>query len=501
MFLWVYFMFVILFLYLGKRHIRRYVVASRIYSTKKNLPFIGVAHHFSGDTESIMESLVDLSSECSENGGVLRAWLGPLLYLITTDPEKIDVILKHHLDKDDVIKVLHLGVGYGSLFAPGPIWKPRRKVMISVLHPKVLTNFFDTFVQRGKKLAENLAVIAVDKEPKSIWPYLNSHSFDIIWETTIGKSSIDFDRHKETFLDAITQVKDYLTTRIFHFWLQPDFTFRLHPNFAKIEALKKTGYAFLDEVVRNKRREFNEQHVTDQSLGQINEKSTLFDLFLSFSKRDNNGYNDLEMREELLSLFLAATETCANAVCIVLKLLGKYPLVQEKVYEEMCAAFQDQDMLPNNKEDLAKLEYLERVINETLRLYPAAPFIIRKTNKDIKFPDGITIPENISVLISIWGLHRNKKYWGSDADCFDPDRFLPERYTQVPPGCYIPFIAGPRNCPGYSYAMMSMKITLCVLLKDFRVQPDPEDGPIPHIRVKFDITMSVLDDKVALEKR
>ncbi|XP_038210488.1 probable cytochrome P450 313a4 [Zerene cesonia] len=115
--------------------------------------------------------------------------------------------------------------------------------------------------------------------------------------------------------------------------------------------------------------------------------------------------------------------------------------------------------------------------------------------------DGITIPENISVLISIWGLHRNKKYWGPDADCFDPDRFLPERYTQVPSGCYIPFIAGPRNCPGYSYAMMSMKITLCVLLKNFRVLPDPEDGPIPHIRVKFDITMSVLDDKVALEKR
>ncbi|CAG4937133.1 unnamed protein product [Colias eurytheme] len=501
MYLWVYCIFVIIFLFLGKRHIRRYVVASRIYSSKKNLPLIGVAHHFSGDTESIMKSLAEVSTECSENGGILRAWLGPLLYIVTTDPGIMDVILKHHLDKDDVIKVLHTGVGNGSLFAPGPIWKPRRKVMLSVLNPKVLTSFFDDFVERGKKFAQDLSRISVGNEPLNMWPLLNAYSFDIIWETTIGKSSIDIDDYKETFLESINQVKDYLTTRIFHFWLQPDCIFRLHPNYAKVESIKKSAYAFLDMVVRKKRSEFKEQYdVTNKSLSQ-NEKSTLFNLFIFFSRRDNNEYNDLVMQEELLALFLAATETCTNAVCVALKLLAKYPQVQEKVYAELCAAFQDQDMLPNNKEDLGKLEYLERVIYETLRLYPPAPCIIRKTNKDVEFPDGITIPEDTAVLISIWGLHRNKKYWGSDADCFDPDRFLPERYTQVPPGCYIPFIAGPRNCPGYSYAMMSMKTTLCVLLKNFRVLPEPEDGPIPHIRVKFDVTMSVLDDKVALAKR
>ncbi|KOB58123.1 Uncharacterized protein OBRU01_25527 [Operophtera brumata] len=76
-----------------------------------------------------------------------------------------------------------------------------------------------------------------------------------------------------------------------------------------------------------------------------------------------------------------------------------------------------------------KLRYLDRVVKESLRLFPPVPFIIRKVLEDTKLPSGRTMPAGSGIAVSIWGLHRDPKYWGPDAEHFDPDRFLPERVS------------------------------------------------------------------------
>ncbi|CAG4937145.1 unnamed protein product [Colias eurytheme] len=493
-----------------KSHIRRHILAFRIYSTKKNLPLIGAILHFSHNAEHNMETLQEMSQECSENGGILKFCLGPVIFLMMTDPLKIDVILKNHLEKDNVMKFIRSVIGNGSLFATVPIWRRRRKTMISTLSPKNVANHFETFLKLGKKVAEDIAHVTVNKEPHSLWPYFNYFSFDVICETAIGTDAIkNLYNHKETFLNSIMVVKDYLSTRILSFWLHPDWIYRFHKNYANGEYHKNTSFYFIEQAIEhNLRSKITEKQSDFSSKSDRlhrNEykkvKETIFlNHLINYSRRKKE-YNNIELREELMAIFLAATDTSSIALVFVLKLLAKYPAVQKKVYEELYSTFKDQDMLPKNKDDILKLAYLDCVLKETLRLFPPAPFIVRKINKETVLPNGTILPENSSVVVSIWGLHRNKKYWGQDANSFDPDRFLPERFKNIPPGCYIPFSYGPRNCPGYAFAMMSIKTALCVILKTYRVLPDPEDGPIPHIRTKFDITMTLVDDKVALERR
>ncbi|CAH2075150.1 unnamed protein product, partial [Iphiclides podalirius] len=205
------------------------------------------------------------------------------------------------------------------------------------------------------------------------------------------------------------------------------------------------------------------------------------------------GYNNIELREEVLTLTIAGTDTSAVAIGYTLKLLGMYPKIQEKVVQEMQEVFGDSDR-PLVKDDLLKLKYLERVVKESLRLFPPVPFIIRKVLQDIILPSGIVLPAGSGIVVSIWGIHRDPKYWGPDAECFDPDRFAPERFKLLPPCSYMPFSSGPRNCV--------VKTALSTILRRYKIVAAAESGPIPHIKSKIDIMMKATDDyEVVLEKR
>ncbi|MBQ5154037.1 cytochrome P450, partial [Macrococcus caseolyticus] len=126
-------------------------------------------------------------------------------------------------------------------------------------------------------------------------------------------------------------------------------------------------------------------------------------------------------------------------------------------------------------------------------MFPPVPLIIRKVLQEITLPSGRRLPAGSGVVCSIWGVHRDPQHWGPDAEEFDPDRFLPERFNLKHPCSYMPFSNGPRNCLGYQYALMSIKTALSTVLRHYEVVEDREDGPKPHIRVKLDIMMKAVD--------
>lgn len=97
--------------------------------------------------------------------------------------------------------------------------------------------------------------------------------------------------------------------------------------------------------------------------------------------------------------------------------------------------------------DLQNLRYLERVLKESLRMYPSVPFIGRVAGEDILTYTGYKIPSNCNINIHIYDLHYNPEIY-PDPHKFDPDRFLPENSQKRHPFAYLPFSAGPRNCIG-----------------------------------------------------
>ncbi|CAG5042715.1 unnamed protein product [Parnassius apollo] len=203
-------------------------------------------------------------------------------------------------------------------------------------------------------------------------------------------------------------------------------------------------------------------------VGAMRECPKTFLEILMDSSYEISRLTDVELREEVLVLAVAGTDTSAVGASFVLCMLSRFPDIQEKVYEELFAIFGDSDR-PVLADDLPKLKYLEAVIKETLRLYPPVPHIFRKVDKDLTLPSGVTLPVNTGVLVSIWSMHRNPKYWGLDAEKFEPNRFLNgHKHHQY---SFMPFSNGPRNCLGYQYAMMSMKTVLATLLRNYKFLP------------------------------
>lgn len=118
-------------------------------------------------------------------------------------------------------------------------------------------------------------------------------------------------------------------------------------------------------------------------------------------------------------------------------MLAMHKDVQEKVVNELHEIFASVDD-PIDFETTNKLSYLEMVIKETLRLFPITAFTFRTSVDDFEL-DGYNVPAGSNFFLSVFGLHRNPKYWGEDAGKFIPERFEPDRIKNVHPYAYVPF--------------------------------------------------------------
>lgn len=162
-----------------------------------------------------------------------------------------------------------------------------------------------------------------------------------------------------------------------------------------------------------------------------------------------SGISSAAARDEIMTLFIAGHETTANALTFALVLLAQHPRVAEKA--SAAASNGDGD-------------YIARVINEVLRLYPPAWIIGREALRDVTFADGHVIAAGTTVFFAPLMLHRRPDYF-PEPDEFDPDRWLSEA---PPPFAYVPFGGGARRCIGEEFALAEIRTVLSALLPRFR---------------------------------
>lgn len=179
--------------------------------------------------------------------------------------------------------------------------------------------------------------------------------------------------------------------------------------------------------------------------------------------------SDEEIKEEVDTIMFEGHDTTAAGSSFVLCLLGIHQDIQAKVYEEIKSIFGDSDRAPTFN-DTIEMKYLERVILETLRLYPPVPIIAREVKEDVKLASrNFTIPANTTVVIGTLKIHRCKEIYPNPTK-FDPDNFLPERTQNRHYYSFIPFSAGPRSCVGRKYAMLKLKVLISTILRSYRMK-------------------------------
>jgi len=192
---------------------------------------------------------------------------------------------------------------------------------------------------------------------------------------------------------------------------------------------------------------------------------------------DGASMSDKQIRDEVLTLFVAGHETTATALAWSIYLLGRHPEIYAAVEREVAAL----DGPPTHA-DLPRLPLTLRVFKEALRLYPPVYFDGRQAEADTTL-EGIACPEGTVVLFAPYSLHRRPDLW-PDPERFDPDRFLPEAEAARSRYAWLPFGIGPRVCIGMGFALMEGQLVLARLIQRARFEVTSEEQPDPSATLR-----------------
>ncbi len=179
-----------------------------------------------------------------------------------------------------------------------------------------------------------------------------------------------------------------------------------------------------------------------------------------------------QIHDHILTFLAAGHETTAITLVWTFYLLSQYPQVGAKLQDEI------RNILAEGEptlEDLAKIPYLDWVLNESMRLYPPAWLQMRFVAKETEL-DGVRLPVGTLIILSQWVIHRLPEIW-ADPEVFRPERWDPENKQQLPAGAYFPFGGGPRTCIGMPLSQLEASIILATILQHYTPQPDPGYTP------------------------
>ncbi|KAJ8715081.1 hypothetical protein PYW08_005062 [Mythimna loreyi] len=469
--------------YVKFRYSRNFLYAfSKTLPTVGDLPMLGHTHWFIGGPEKILNNIRSLVQKIEEMGTVSTVWIGPSLYVVSLDPDDVQKILENCLEKDYSYKFLQAWLGNGLFVAPVDLWKAHRRLLLPIFHNRIIEEYIEVFGEQGNILVDRLRE-QVGKPPFDVYGYVTSCMLDIVFETAMGKK-MDVQHNPDTpYLRARKTVMSIINMRLFKAWLQPDVLFSLTSHaVAQRESIEAT-HKFTDEVIQNKITDF-------EKLSYCEDRKDILQLLLERKL----AFSNVELREHIDSITIAGNDTTALVISYALVLLGCHEDAQDKVYKELRNILGDSQRSPT-KEDLSKMDYLERVIKETMRLYTVVPIIGRKTDKELKL-STFTIPAGVGCAVIPMVMHRSKRLWGPDADSFNPDRFLPENCLARHPCAYIPFSYGTRNCIGRHFGMLAMKSILANVLRSYKVSSKACD------QLKIEILLfPVHGHQITLEKR
>lgn len=179
---------------------------------------------------------------------------------------------------------------------------------------------------------------------------------------------------------------------------------------------------------------------------------------------DGGGMTDAQLRDEAMTLFLAGHETTANALSWTWFLLAQHRDVADRLFAEVDAVLGER--LPTS-EDYPRLTYVEKVLAESMRLFPPAWAVSRLALEDVTIDDWL-IPRGAVAVAVQAVMHRDARWW-PDPERFDPERFTPEAKLARPKFAYFPFGGGPRICIGEGFAWMEGVLILATLAQRWRM--------------------------------
>ncbi|MEM7154548.1 MAG: cytochrome P450 [Myxococcota bacterium] len=406
--------------------------------------------------------LQTLTATREQYGDVTCFRVGKIRFVSVADPELAHhVLVRNHRNyiKSASYQGLQLVLGQGLVTSEGSHWRRQRKLAQPAFHR-----------QRLAKLAETMAECVHERLEQ--WDARQSPEVDLHEEMMqltlriVGRTLFGTDLGSDlgdlgpVITTCLHKANDYAESIVkVPLWVPT-------PSNLRFNRAKKRLDDIVHEIIEQRRTSGEER---DDVLGML------------MGATDDSGterMSDQQLRDEVMTLFMAGHETIATAMSWTWMLLHEHPEIAREVRAEA------QSVLGGwapGFDDLPKLTYTGRVVDEVMRLYPPAWIVEREAVADDQLGPW-SIPAGTTVAVSPWLMHRHPDLW-ERPEHFDPDRFTAERAADRPKHAYLPFGAGPRICIGNHFALMEAKIILATMIQRYDIELVDPDAIVLDPRV------------------
>lgn len=350
------------------------------------------------------------------------------------------------------------GDGLITAFNDEPNWQRAHNILMPVFSKSAMMDYHDTMAATVRELLE---AWQRDTDWRDIADEANRLTIEIIarvgFSYSFGKLG---DREDNPFLDAVLRELAF--------------------------AIRRTdAIPFYEKVFgrsRKRRHYADKNYIREWVAGVIDSRrrdpgpdrtSTLDRMLHTADPETGKRLDDENIINQVLTLLVAGSETTANTVAFALHHLATNPGAAERARAEVDLQWPDRGYPDVAFDDVAKLRYLRRVVDETLRLTPVVPGYYRQAKSATTIGDGrYHFGRGDWVFVLLDAAHRDPA-WGPDAESFNPDRFLPDNLRTLRPRIYKPFGTGPRACIGRQFALHESVLTLAAILHQFDVDAEP----------------------------
>jgi cytochrome P450 len=426
-------------------------MSTAIASIRSGLPPGPKGTIVGGNSRQFRARLLDFLLDTARDYGPLASFrVGPRRVFLASGPDLIEQVLvtdARHYIKHFGARAFKPVLGNGLVTSEGALWQRQRKL----IQPAFLKTRVQAYAPVMAELTERMLDSWTPNETVWINDEFGALTSKIALKTLFG---LDDPGDRERFSDALKLAFDLMTARLrrifkLPLWMPTPANLRLQGAVAE---LNRTVQDFIDSGRCR-------QHMGEDLLSRL----------MLAQHEDGTRMNDRQLRDEVMTLYLAGHETTTLTLTWSWYLLSQHRHVEEKLVSEwqhvLAGRTPTADQLPH-------LRYTTAVIAESMRLFPPVYVIGREAIADLEL-GGYRVKRGYTVLMSQWVNHRDPKYFPG------PEEFRPERWEggfakRIPKFAYYPFGGGQRMCVGNTFALMEAAIILAAVGQQYRFTIDPE---------------------------
>jgi cytochrome P450 len=400
-----------------------------------------------------------LSGCAREHGDVVRLrFMGQTFYLLS-NPDLIEYVLvenNRNFTKTRLLRRNRRLLGEGLLTSEGEFWRRQRRLAQPAFHRKRVAAYGEVMAAFAERSLEGWR----DGETIDVHEEMMRLTLEVVakclFDADVRAEANDVGRAMKVALEDFSSQRRLI---------------RIPKSIPTPHNLRfERAARRLDEIVRAIIEEHRKSGDED--------RGDLLSMLMLAEDESGQRMTDKQLRDEVMTLFLAGHETTANVLSWAFWLLSLNAEADAKLAAELGRVLGGR--VPTVA-DLPNLPYVERVLKESMRLYPPAWVMGREAIGECEV-GGYRMPTGTTALMSQWVAHRDPRYH-HDPERFDPDRWTAEYEEGLPRFAYFPFGGGPRQCVGASFAMTEASLILAAIAQRFRMELAPDQRVEPYASV------------------